>query len=330
MCLVLGSNVTYAESPADPAFQYVDGMKRRCIERGKEHFEDVKRGHYLAPTFQELSTSGEGKVTEQQLLAELRQDTKEAQLVLARGGLGKSRLAQSLHANLCADGPVFLLDLAAEPFPPAKARWSPEGWLLERIAVHARLSPSTKERVRFFYRLRDRPFYLIIDALDEVNQRQRAAVLHALNGLRRDFPDSLRLVILLRPTLYTEIAAIKGPQRALRLNPLECDVTKRFLGVFSKGAKGSWDKFLKDLGLDAQVGGKAKSCHYPHMATFRDIKMIARWAPASGFDGAKIRSWNPNYKPNRHEVYQTNAALTLGKAWPNATPKDRKRRLRWP
>ncbi len=247
-----------------------------CRKAAGEHELAVNDLTYLRPQLHArvwpltLRPDSDRMVSEQVFFDALREGKLKFVLLQARGGIGKSELAKALTAESCAQ-PAYLVNLAEIYGSEAQAGGA--NLLVEAIARQMKVADGgpreTMERL-----LSEGRWLLVADALDEVPNSRRTAVLDALADLRKRFL-SAQVVVLGRPSVFDDYYSIKGLDAVLELPPLDCGRARSSLTRLTetKDEATRISNFAHDWHLDRQ-GMLDSQCYFPYMAAYRDLQVV--------------------------------------------------------
>lgn len=260
LCACGGGTAEVAQSPTAAAY-----AKKCNFNAGKQRFELAQNNYTpMALTVSDWPGHAETTLTEAQLVAALAKGDVKRAAIFARGGLGKTRLAESLRGQLCGQMPVFLVD--AKAVAQSGAAGNP---LL--AAVQAETGPDVAAFVREVAQGRALFF---VDGVDEVPVARRNIVLLAWQDAVQQLPQA-QFILLARPPVLTADYGFTALDARLAIQPLQCRETDAFIAQTVKDAteRGLFLQFLRRYGLDAQAtaGG---ACSYPYLASFGDVKTL--------------------------------------------------------
>jgi hypothetical protein len=180
--------------------------------------------------------------------------------MLARSGLGKSRFAESLRAQLCGKLPMYLVDAKL-----AAAYTGPDNPVLVQMArqqggMDASLNKPTARVL------------IALDGLDEVDLRARPSLLAALQETLVKWPKG-QMLLLARPPVAEKDYGVEDLQVKVSLRPLTCERAQAFIGrkVGKADEVTAFLQFLRRHGLDAEVN-LAGGCGYSYMNSYGDIE----------------------------------------------------------
>jgi len=245
-------------------------------------------------------------VDEETLVAALKKEGIPRLIVKARGGLGKTRLADSLDAQICGHVPVFRLDVDNDIIPALNGGRLPKD-LFEGLIERA-LGANGKDRGVLEKGLKQGPWVLLVDALDEVAASQRPAVVEAIENLRKRYPGRGSVVIFSRPPVFSDHYGLQGLEAVFAIDPLDCAAARRRVDTFLKNGAtvdGFW-RFAKVNGLDHQTQPMGR-CVYRHLSTYRDIQVVLALAANAAF-----QPFPKEFDANRASVYRKYVKQVMG------------------
>lgn len=290
----------------------LSNYRTTCDGKAVKQQEDLANGAYnpatlFAYTWAKTSPSGLAAFASEQRLAGAL-DANEVQhvLLMARGGLGKSRLAEALRAQLCASMPVFVVDLkdiaAMEPNPGSNL-------IVERIAHDLGLDTKPDARKRLAEDFADSRLLIFLDAIEEVDLIKRIAVMTQVNDLATRYPNA-QLILLARPPVLDADYGFGNIDTKLEIPVLDCKVAEAFVARSYRGEdeRARFNLFLKRNGLDEKMAGM--QCSYLYMSTYRDIQTLATFE-------AKTRGAEPSVLTSRSSIYESLLAARLAKEFEN-------------
>jgi hypothetical protein len=198
-------------------------------------------------------------------------------LVLARGGTGKSRLAESLYAQMCNEVPVFRIDLNLD----IAGKPAPEGVnpIAQQMVTQLGLSAAGGPEQALKLALGDRPFVVLLDSLDEVQLMQRQSVAMAIDELlMRLFPNG-RAVVMSRPPVFNSNYGIGSVDARVEIPQLSCEESDTAVARIAGSPEALADvqAFVTRYQLGRKVT-QGERCTYPHLATYRDIEVVIKLA----------------------------------------------------
>ncbi len=294
-----GSQGQIAKSLAD---RETSTYLKVCEERAARQTSDLSSGAYNPPVLYVHDWPGETQklLPESRFVAVLEGGEVKNVVVMARGGLGKSRLAESVRAQLCAALPVFSVDLkeVAKVTTPGNA-------VLAVIAKDAGLDAALLAP-----QLAEGRLLVLADGIEEVDLVNRAKVMTALRELSAQVPAA-QIVLLARPAVLDADYGFTPVDAKLEIQPLECKTTEAFVARSYKdeATREQFKLFLKRYDLDDQAKFGVQ-CTYPYLSTYRDVLTLADFHqkaldPASGIIAS------------RSNVYETLVGVRLKKELEN-------------
>ncbi|MFZ4578748.1 MAG: hypothetical protein ACOYOB_10180 [Myxococcota bacterium] len=269
----------------------------QCTRAMAMHQSDLSSGGYnpaslFVHAWPEVSRTGPF-LAESRLVAALEAGEVRRVLVLARGGLGKSRLAQAIHAQSCSTLPVFTVDLK-----DVAGSTAPEGrnTIVDTIARELGILGRVQAVAELEDRLARQHFLILLDSLEEVPLLDRPVVMGQVADLMARYPDA-SVVLLARPPVLDDDYGFPAEAR-LEIPPLECKVTDVFIARAHQEdeTRRNFKAFLQHFGLD-EAGSFGLQCTYPYLATYRDIQTMAE------FEG-RAASGQGNVTSSRATVYE--------------------------
>ena len=295
----------------------------RCLELRSEQGEAVRESKYIpAELMIHRWPKTPGKpagaptglyqsVSEERLLELLRGGGSRIALLIARGGTGKSKLAWSIEAQICAETPVFRVDLRWEVARVMDSASPGDNPLLRVLAERLGATPNQDAKSVLASAMGKGKLLLLLDALDEVALNVRPKVVAHVNAAIAALPG-LNAVVLTRPPVYTGNYGLAPVDALVELPMLSCERTKLVRGQLLPAAEqADFDAFSQRYGLDRKVITPRGRCYHPHMATFRDFFVVSKLARshASPKDaGVKAASAS-----NRSQLYEFYLRVSLVK-----------------
>ncbi len=252
-----------------PRSAQANAYEKKCnFNAGKQRFELAQNNYTpLSLSVTQWPGHAETVLTEAQLVAVLAKGDVKRASIFARGGLGKTRLAESLRGQLCGKMPVFLVDAKEVAKPGAT------GNPLLR-AVQAEAGPDVPA---FVQDVASGRALFLLDGLDEVAIARRNVVLLALQDAVVQLPNA-QFVLLARPPVLDADYGFTPVDARWAIQPLQCPETDAFIAQAVKDAaeRGQFLQFLHRYGLDARATVGA-TCAYPYLASFGDIKTLVEF-----------------------------------------------------
>ena len=283
------------------------GYAKHCSERTASQQADLASGAYNPAILfthewpAAARTGAELLMPESRLVGSLEQGDVRRLLVIARGGLGKTRLAESIEAQSCGTLPVFTVDLKQ-----VAAAKGTDNAVLSIIAKNLGLEGKAQARADFEGKLGRQRWLLFLDAIEEVDLTDRPAVMAQVQDLGKRFP-SAQVALLARPPVLDDDYGFADIDARLEIPPLECAVSDAFVARSHKADddRRLFQGFLHTYGLD-EKGRFGLQCSYPYLSTYRDIQTL------SDFE-AKSRAGDPAFLASRAAVYEALIAARLKK-----------------
>ncbi|MSQ84642.1 MAG: NACHT domain-containing protein [Myxococcales bacterium] len=236
-----------------------------CQRFANGHRADLEKDRYLPPTVQVSQWPAKigGWWEEAQFVQALAAGQPQRILLTARGGLGKTKLAESIRAQLCAQVPVFIVD--SQHVAGSRGEGNP---------IIAAIAETTKVDVAAAVVQHNGRLLVLLDALDELAPDRRNAVRQAIDDLSRQFPAAQVLVIARPPVLDADYG-LRGLDGQVLLPALSCAdadavVAKQFP---AQQDRNQLQRFLQKYGM-AEQETTATRCNYAYLSTYRDIKKV--------------------------------------------------------
>ena len=224
-------------------------------------------------------------------------------LVLARGGTGKSSLAESLTAQACGNIPFFQLDLNLEVVPLMEGTTLTVNPIAVVIASRMGIKDVGQAENAIKERLGTAPWVAVLDSLDETPLLTREALANHIDDLVTRIGPQARALVMTRPPVFSSNYGIQTVDARLEIPQLTCEDSQAALSRYLPDAadRKIVDEFVKRYGLDRKVTAFER-CYYPHMATYRDLQVVQRLAKNAASDGEKQDY--KNFENSRAEVYR--------------------------
>lgn len=247
-----------------------EGYAAQCHLWTGRHNQSVKDGKYEPVTVQvDMSSVGETGPMEESALAELLLASEadgtpklQAGALFARSGLGKTRFAEAVRAQLCGRLPFYLIDAKQ-----AAALTGADNPLIQMMKTRSGgLAPAlNKPGARLV---------VALDGLDEVDLRARGPLLQALPGLLARWPKA-QFLVLARPPVAEPDYGLGTLQWKGSLRPLQCVRVEEFTAQKAKNPdeRDAFWQFLRRHGLDAKVDTPT-SCSYTFLNSYGDIETL--------------------------------------------------------
>ena len=273
-----------------------------CEERAARQNSDLSSGAYNPPFLYVHEWAGESQMLlpESRFAAVLEGGDVKNVAVIARGGLGKTRLAESLRARMCAEMPVFSVDLKE-----VASMTAPGNPVLAVIAKDAGVDPAVLTQ-----QLAEGRLLVFADAIEEVDLVNRAKVVAALKDLSTQV-KAAQIVLLARPPVLDADYGFTPVDVKLEIQPLECKTTEAFVARSYKDdvTREQFQRFLKRYGLD-EKSAFGVQCTYPYLSTYRDVLTMADFHQKAQDSSSGIIS-------SRSNVYETLVGVRLKKELEN-------------
>ena len=251
---------------------------KACTDANKKQTDALMAGDYIPArlfvhTWPKGSAPTEMFVGESRLAAALVDGEVRRVLITARGGLGKTSLAESLRGQLCSPLPVFFVDLkdiaALGDKPPADA--------IESILAKVVGSNVDKDlEAEFRKDLVAGRYVLFADSIEEVDLVRRPGALAALLAFGDLHPQGT-LVLMARPPVLDDNYGFAFDTK-LEIPPLECKVSDEYAAkqLKNEDEREEFKAVIKRYGLDEQARFGAQ-CMYPYLSTYRDVKTLVEF-----------------------------------------------------
>jgi len=270
-----------------------------CASKAAAYLDDVRERRYLPQRLRVRRSNdpsrAPGAVLGETLYASLL--TRRAtpfSVVVARGGLGKSKLAAALEARLCDTVATFRIDVGLDLVPRLKSGTAPGLALEDVVADRAAVGEAPGARERFAKRLSDEAWVLLVDSLDEVALADRPHVVQALEELFQRYPRTVRLAVFTRPPVYAGDYGLKSVASWLSIEPLDCIASDERVR-FALGSEEQVDRF-RAFATATGLGARSRApeaCRYVHLATYRDLFVAVdvakdeNFVPREGFQATR-------------------------------------------
>lgn len=268
--------------------------KTACTKQADKHAGDLANDRYFLPEFHVQTWPGDDKpkgdkVGEQQLIKHLMSGNSRLAMIVARGGLGKTRLAQSIQAQSCATVPVISIDLNKDV--AAHDVQGTDAMLLMAFAAKLGVRGGPDGLAELDRLLRSQPWFLLADAIEEVDLLKRPKVTIALNKLSERYPTTMRTIIFARPPLLIPLYGFGQTDTVVHILPISCERAQKFIGVLSKSQaqEAAFWAFAKRYGFDTKTKF-GFGCIYPYLATYRDAIVLNKLAKNAG-KGVTVESY---------------------------------------
>ena len=205
-------------------------------------------------------------LTEAQLVDALGKGEIKHAAIFARGGLGKSRLAESLRGQLCGQFPVFIVDAKEVGKSSAAGGGNP--------LLNAVVAESGPDVAGFVKDVGHGRALFFLDGLDEVEISRRNVVLLAWKDATASLPQA-QFILLARPPVLDADYGFTPVDARLAIHTLRCKDTDAFIvsTIKDETVRGQFLQFLRRYGLDERVT-VADDCSYPFLASYGDVKTL--------------------------------------------------------
>ena len=211
---------------------------------------------------------------ESRLVDGLRSGEAKRLMILAGGGLGKTRLAESISAQTCGELPIFTVDLHRDTAERTLAKDGPNP-ILEHLAVAVGVADDAPERRHFEELLSTQRWLLVADSFEETTLDRRTGVRDALVQMVERYGKTMQIVVLVRPPVLRERYGLDAFDAVVQIPPLDCDrvdaVARNQLE--NDEDKRGFDAWVKHFGFDAE-GRFGFSCIRPYLASYRDVAVL--------------------------------------------------------
>ncbi len=282
-----------------PAFGTTGGTyDLACSKTSAEHAIEVAERKYIPPELivhdwpgSEKTVSKSATLTENDfimgLLAPQRADRPPLRttLVMARGGTGKSKLAESIAAQSCKSAPVFRVDLNMDIAAHLDEFASGQNPIAVFLARQNRLDIKAGAEAALNQAVGDQLYVVVLDSLDEVPLLQRPTIATAIDDFVTRVSPRARAVVMTRPPVFTSNYGLKTVDGRLELPQLTCVETEAAIAraLPDPNDRKQFDAFLSRYRIDRKVT-TGDRCYYPHLSTHRDLQVVQRLARNSQSD----------------------------------------------
>lgn len=244
----------------------------KCQTQSASQSKELSSGAYNPATLYVHTWPGSALQTmsEANFAAALDKGQVRRTLIIARGGLGKTKLAESLQGQLCATTPTFTIDLkeVANALREGKTNVLRDQ-VLAQAGVAGKPAAAT-----LLAELAEGRMLLFLDAIEEIDLEVRPKVMAEVNGVSRDFPKA-QMVLMARPPIIDADYGFAGIDAKLEIPSLDCKVTDTFVAKKrpTDEERRQFQQFLRRFKLDEQ-GTFGVMCTYPYLSTYRDINTM--------------------------------------------------------
>lgn len=176
----------------------------------------------------------------------------------ARGGLGKTKLAEGLRAELCGTLPVVLV--------PAQAVLASGNWLTAASGQTPDIAATVAAH--------NGRLLVLADAIDEVALSERDKVLAATDNLPHELPKA-QVLFLARPPVLQADYGIAALDARWVIPELECAQVDALVAKALPGddQRKPFEHFARRYGLDFKQE-EPTACRYPYLASYRDVAKV--------------------------------------------------------
>ncbi len=298
-----------------PAFGTTGGAyDLTCSKTSAEHAIEVAERKYIPPELIVHDWPGTEKTVTKStslsendfimgLLAPQRADRPlRTTLVMARGGTGKSKLAESIAAQSCKSAPVFRVDLNTDIAAHLEEFASGQNPIAVYLSRQNKLDTKPGAETALNQAVGDQIFVVVLDSLDEVPLLQRTTIAAAIDDFVTRVNPRARLVVMTRPPVFTSNYGLKTVDGRLELPQLNCVETDAAIAraLPDPNDRKNFDAFLQRYRIDRKVT-TGDRCYYPHLSTHRDLQVVQRLVR-----NAQIDQDHPDFKQfqaSRAQVY---------------------------
>lgn len=251
--------------------------KKSCDGASKQQSDRLISGEYnparlFVHTWPKATAPADMLIKESRLVGALLGSELNRVLIIARGGLGKTSLAESIYAQLCGTMPVFVInlkDLAAVDTPVGDT-------VLGTIGRNVGAKGKMELMTDLTEAMNADPFVLFVDGVEETSIKLRPAAMKALDDFDKAHPKAT-IVLLARPPVLDEDYGF-GADTKLEIPPLDCQVTDAFIARQFKNEEDreAFVQLTRRYGLD-EKSKFGVQCIYPYMSTYRDIQVMTEF-----------------------------------------------------
>lgn len=223
-------------------------------------------------------------------------------LVMARGGTGKSKLAESVAAQACKGSPVFRIDLNTDIAAHLDEMPAGQNALAVAIAKQNKLDVKEGAEKALLQAIGEQNWVLVLDSLDEVPLLQRTQIAATIDDLVTRVSPNARAVVMTRPPVFSSNYGLKTVDARLELPQLTCAETDAAItrAIPDPNDRKRFDEFLARYRIDRKVT-TGDRCYYPHLSTYRDLQVVERLVR-----NAEVDKDQPDFKQfqaSRAQVY---------------------------
>lgn len=300
------ANQAQVVAPAPTAAQVA---ARACGELGARRAAEIKDGSFHPPDIIYHRIPGDAedarlrRVAEAEFIALLASGKARTTLVIARGGTGKSKLGWSVEASLCPTLPTARVDLQWDVAEAEGLTIGGDDNALQIIAARRFGAPADAHGGDWLAKhFGEKPWLLLLDALDEVALQRRLMVVETLNQTLDRFPN-VRVVVFTRPPVFTGTYGLRTVDALVELPQLDCARTDAAIAEIIPDAerRAAMLNLLRRYGLDRKAQSADGRCYYPHLSTYRDFFVAEKIAQNFAAAGGTAPG---NLEPSRTRVYE--------------------------
>ena len=286
-------------SEGGPAFGLTGGAyDLACMKAAEDHALEMAEGKYIPPKLivhqwpgVEKTVTKSAMLTENDfimgILAPQRADRPPLRttLVMARGGTGKSKLAESIAGQSCKSSPVFRVDLNTDIAAHIDEFASGQNPIAAFLTRQNRLDAKAGAEAALNQAVGDQMYVVVLDSLDEVPLLQRTAIASAIDDLVTRVSPRARAVVMTRPPVFTSNYGLKTVDGRLELPQLTCSETEEALAraLPNPVDRKQFEAFLQRYRIDRKVT-TGDRCYYPHLSTHRDLQVVQRLVRNANID----------------------------------------------
>lgn len=291
--LALLAVVLACSAPQYQLLEFLEGTPGRvgpdwCQSRNIDQATDAVLKRYLP---QELiahrwpgAEKGGPPLPEKEFFAALEGGRLRRTLLVAGAGLGKTRLADALDAELCATTPT--LRLAVDAALVAAVRKAEGDPVLDGLERSLGIAAGTPRQADLRTMLAKARWVLVVDSLHDVPLADRPQFLTQIKTFLDKYPKNLQTIVLARPEDVHADLGLGDFDAVLSIPQLDCGRTAAMLRAATRTQEREQRlrTFAARYGLDAQVttGGR---CQYTHLSSYRGVKVLLAMAEARGLEG---------------------------------------------
>ncbi len=322
--LLFGSGCSSPE-PVAPPSPFATGGKYAsgCLALGAEQRLAARTNQYIPAELlihRWPKTSGKPagtptglyqSVSEERFVELLRGSKSRIALLIARGGTGKSKLAWSVEAQVCATTPTFRLDLQWDVANSMTSAPPGENPVLRVLATRLGAASTEDAQRTVSAAMGKGKLLLLLDSLDEVALDVRPKVVAHVNAAIANNPG-LNAVVLTRPPVYTGNYGLAPVDALVELPMLSCERTALIRQrLLPQEERAGFDAFANKYALNRKVVTPRGRCYFPHLATFRDFFVVRKLAQSHATPDAAGMS--ASFEGSRSQLYEFYLRVSLVK-----------------